>query len=414
MRRVVITGMGTVNPTGLSVDESFNNIINGFNGIDYIKSFDTSNLKVRIAGELKNFNLEDHFTRSDIRRNDRVILYGLLAAKEAMEQANLVDFTFDPYRFGVYFTSGIGGLDTLAEEITVTANKGPSRISPFFIPKAIINMVGGAISIKYGMKGPNTPIVTACSASTNSIGEAFRNIKHGYIDVAITGGSESPINEIGVGGFASIKALSTTDDPNRASIPFDAERNGFVMGEGSGALILEEYEHAKKRGATIFAEIVGYGTTGDAFHITAPDESAEPITKAIELALKEGNVDYTKIVYINAHGTSTLLNDQVETLGIKKAFKEHAKNINISSTKSMTGHTLGAAGAIESIFAIKAIQTSTVPPTLNLLKPDPQLDLNYTPNKAVKRNVNYSMNMNLGFGGHNAVLVFKKVEDKND
>src|SRR5690554_1768445 len=308
----------------------------------------------------------------------------------------------------------LGGLDTLESEISVRATKGPNRMSPFFIPKAIINMVGGAISIKYGLKGPNTPIVTACSASTNSIGEAFRNIKHGYIDVAITGGSEAPINEIGVGGFASIKALSTTDDPNRASIPFDAERNGFVMGEGSGALILEEYEHAKKRGATIFAEIVGYGTTGDAFHITAPDESAEPITKAIELALKEGNVDYTKIDRSEEHGTSTLLSDQVETLGIKKAFKEHAKNINISSTKSMTGHTLGAAGAIESIFAIKAIQTSTVPPTLNLLKPDPQLDLNYTPNKAVKRNINYSMNMNLGFGGHNAVLVFKKVEDKND
>lgn len=410
MRRVVVTGLGTINALGLNVDETFKNAINGVNGIDYIKGFDTSRIKVNIAGELKNFNLEDHFDRSEIRRNDRVILYGLLAADEAFKQSKIMDTNFDPYRFGVYFTSGIGGLDTLESEISVRATKGPNRMSPFFIPKAIINMVGGAISIKYGLKGPNTPIVTACSASTNSIGEAFRNIKHGYIDIAIAGGAEAPLSETGIGGFAAIKALSTTDDPNRASIPFDKERNGFVMGEGSGALILEEYEHAKKRGANIIAEIVGYGTTGDAFHITAPDETAEPIAKAIEFALKEANINYNEVDYINAHGTSTLLNDKTETLGIKKVFKDHAKNINISSTKSMTGHTLGAAGAIESIFAIKATKEDIIPPTLNLNIPDPELDLNYTPNKAVKRTVNYSVNMNLGFGGHNAVLIFKKAE----
>lgn len=410
MRRVVVTGLGTINALGLNVDETFKNAINGVNGIDYIKGFDTSRIKVNIAGELKNFNLEDHFDRSEIRRNDRVILYGLLAADEAFKQSKIMDTNFDPYRFGVYFTSGIGGLDTLESEISVRATKGPNRMSPFFIPKAIINMVGGAISIKYGLKGPNTPIVTACSASTNSIGEAFRNIKHGYIDIAIAGGAEAPLSETGIGVFAAIKALSTTDDPNRASIPFDKERNGFVMGEGSGALILEEYEHAKKRGANIIAEIVGYGTTGDAFHITAPDETAEPIAKAIEFALKEANINYNEVDYINAHGTSTLLNDKTETLGIKKAFKDHAKNINISSTKSMTGHTLGAAGAIESIFAIKATKEDIIPPTLNLNIPDPELDLNYTPNKAVKRTVNYSVNMNLGFGGHNAVLIFKKAE----
>lgn len=409
MRRVVVTGLGTINPVGLSVNEAFENIKKGYNGIDFIKSFDASKVKINVAAELKNFDLESYFDRAEIRRNDRVILYGLIAAEEAMKQAGLIEYPFDPYKFGVYFTSGIGGLDTLSEEIGKSVTVGPNRISPFFIPKAIVNMVGGAISIKYGLKGPNTPIVTACSASTNSIGEAFRNIKHGYIDLAIAGGSESPISEVGVGGFAAIRALSTSNDPNRASIPFDADRSGFVMGEGSGALILEEYEHAKKRGAKIIAELVGYGTTGDAFHITAPDETAEPISKAIEFALNEAGVNPTVVDYINAHGTSTILNDRVETLGIKKAFKDHAKNINISSTKSMTGHMLGAAGAVESIFAIKAIEENIVPPTINLLNPDPELDLNYTPNKAVERTINYAINMNLGFGGHNAVLLFKKV-----
>src|SRR5690554_1315536 len=410
MRRVVITGMGSINPLGHNVKETFTNMVNGVNGIDKIKNFDTTGFKATLAGEVKNINFEDYFDLKDIKRQDKVNLFGLIAASEAMTQAGLDKGGFDPYRFGVFVTSGIGGLDTFYGEIETAVTKGPSRVSPFFIPKTIINMTGGAISIKYNLKGPNIPVVTACSASTNSIGEAFRNIKHGYIDLAIAGGSEAPLSETGIGGFAAIKALSTTDDPNRASIPFDRERNGFVMGEGSGALILEEYEHAKKRGANIIAEIVGYGTTGDAFHITAPDETAEPIAKAIEFALKEANINYNEVDYINAHGTSTLLNDKTETLGIKKAFKDHAKNINISSTKSMTGHTLGAAGAIESIFAIKATKEDIIPPTLNLNIPDPELDLNYTPNKAVKRTVNYSVNMNLGFGGHNAVLIFKKAE----
>lgn len=413
MNRVVITGLGTINPLGNNVEDSFKNIKKGVNGIDKIKSFDASDFKVSLAAELKNFKLEDHFTKSEIRRNDKVTLYGLLAAKEAMENSNLIDFNFDPYRFGVYFTSGIGGLITLDEEITNKVNKGANRISPFFIPKSITNITGAQISIKYGLKGPNTPIVTACSASTNSIGEAYRNIKHGYIDLAIAGGSEAAIEEVGIGGFQSLRALSTETDKNKASIPFDKERNGFVMGEGAGALILESLEHAKKRGANIIAEIVGYGTTGDAYHITAPDETAEGIKHAILFALKEANINKEKIDYINAHGTSTVLNDKTETLGIKNAFKEHAYNLNISSSKSMIGHTLGAAGAIESIITIKSINENICPPTINLNNKDEELDLNYTPNKAFEKEVNYGMTMNLGFGGHNAVLIYKKYGDEN-
>lgn len=415
MRRVVITGYGTINALGLNVDESFNNLVKGVNGIDKIKSFDTSDLRVSLAAEIKNFDLNDYFSPNEIRRNDKVTLYGLLAAKEAMENSGLLNYNFEPYKFGVYFTSGIGGLITLDEEITKKAKRGANRISPFFIPKSISNITGAQISIKYGLKGPNTPIVTACSASTNSIGEAFRNIKHGYIDLAIAGGSEAAIEEVGIGGFQSLRALSTETDKNKASIPFDKERNGFVMGEGSGALILEEYEHAKKRGANIIAEIVGYGTTGDAHHITAPDESADSIKQAILNAINEANIKPEDIGYINAHGTSTVLNDKTETLGIKKAFDKHAYNLNISSNKSMIGHTLGAAGAIESIFTINAIKNNICPPTINLNNVDPNLDLNYTPNKAVKRDLKYGLTMNLGFGGHNAVLIYKKYEgDNND
>ena len=408
MNRVVITGMGTINALGLNVKESMDNIIKGDNGIDKITRFDATDFKVRVAAELKNFNLEDYFSKQEIRRNDRVTLYGLIAADEAIKMSGINQGDFDPYRFGVYFTSGIGGMETLEEEIINSSIKGASRISPFFIPKAITNITGAAISIKHGLKGPNTPIVTACSASTNSIGEAFRNIKHGYLDLAIAGGAEAAITKVGIGGFQSLRALSTTADVNRASIPFDKERSGFVMGEGSGALILENYDHAIKRGATIYGEIIGYGTTGDAHHITAPDESGETIAKAIEFALNEAGLNYTDIDYINAHGTSTELNDLTETTGIKKAFKEHAYNLNISSTKSMIGHTLGAAGAIESIVTLKALELDLCPPTINIKEVDPSLDLNYTINKTVYKNVNYALTMNLGFGGHNAVLIYKK------
>ncbi|MCR1809169.1 beta-ketoacyl-ACP synthase II [Haploplasma modicum] len=408
MRRVVVTGLGTINGLGNNVNETFTKMINGENGIDFITYFDTTDFKVKLASEIKNLNLEDYLDKGEIRRLDRVTQYGLIAADEAIKDSNLTEF--DPYRYGVFFTSGIGGLNTFYEEIEVAVTKGPNRVSPFFVPKTIINMTGGAISIKYGLKGPNIPVVSACAASTNAIGEAFRNIKHGYIDFAITGGAEASINQIGIAGFSAIKALNTTEDKNRASIPFDLERTGFVMGEGAAALVLEEYEHAKKRGAKIYAEIVGYGSTGDAHHMTAPDPEAEAIARAITLAADEAKINLDQIDYINAHGTSTILNDRTETFGIKKAFKDHAYKVNISSTKSMTGHALGAAGALESIAVIKALENNIVPPTINLNVSDPECDLNYTPNVAVKKELNYGLNMNLGFGGHNAVLIFKKGE----
>lgn len=414
MRRVVITGMGTINPLAHNQKETFQKMVAGVNGIDFIKNFDTTDFKAKLAGEIKDLNLEDYFDPREIRRQDKVTLYGLIAAEEAYKQAGFKENSYDPYKFGVFFSSGIGGLNTFYEEIKTSLTKGPSRVSPFFIPKTIVNITGGAISIKYGLKGPNLPIVTACSASTNAIGEAFRNIKHGYIDLALAGGSEASVNEIGIAGFQAIKAINLTEDVNRASIPFDKERNGFIMAEGAGAIILEEYNHAIKRGANILGEIVGYGTTADAFHITAPDESGEAISKAITFALEEGNVSKEKIGYINAHGTSTYLNDKTETTGIKKAFGELAYDINISSTKSMTGHTLGAAGAIEAIATINTLKTGLIPPTINYLVKDPECDLNYTPNKSVQRSLDYAMSMNLGFGGHNAVLLFKKVDELNE
>lgn len=409
MRRVVITGLGTINPLGHTVEETFTNMINGVNGIDIIKYFNPERIKVKIAGEIKNLDFEKYFDKREIKRNDRVNLYGIIAADEAMKHANFNENDFDSWRFGVYVSSGIGGMDTLYEEITVAADKGPSRVSPFFVPKTIVNMTGGLISIKHGLQGPNIPMVTACSASTNAIGEAFRSIKHGYMDLALAGGSEAPISEIGVSAFSSIRALNQTLDINRASTPFDKDRQGFVLAEGSAVLVLEEYEHAKKRGANILAEIVGYGTTADAHHITAPLEDASGITRAINNAISEANIKPEAIDYINAHGTSTPLNDKIETLGIKKALKNHAYNVNISSTKSMTGHALGAAGAIESVTCVKVIETGIIPPTINYQTKDPDCDLNYTPNKAVTKNVNYAMNINIGFGGHNAVLIFKKV-----
>lgn len=407
-RRVVITGMGTINPVGNSVDESFDAIISGKNGLGPITYFDTEKVKISIAGELKNINFEDYLDKKEIKRSDKVMILGTIAAMQAYKDSGLKDIDYDPYRFGTFVTSGIGGLDTMEKDISIKALRGADRISPFFIPNSIVNMVGGMISIKFQVKGPNIPIVTACSAATNAIGEAFRNIRDGYLDLAFAGGSEASINETGIGGFAALKALSTETDPNKASRPFDKERSGFVMGEGSGVLILESLESAQKRGAKIYAEIVGYGSTSDAFHMTAPDNAADGLTKAIELTLEDAKVSPTDVGYINAHGTSTLLNDKIETLGIKRAFKEHAYDLNVSSTKGATGHMLGATGAVESIFCIKALQTGLIPPTINYSNVDPECDLNYTVNKAVKRDINYAMNINVGFGGQNAVVLYKK------
>lgn len=407
-RRVVITGMGTINPVGNSVGESFDAIISGKNGLGPITYFDTEKVKISIAAELKNINFEDYLDKKEIKRSDKVMILGTIAAMQAYQDSGLKDTDYDPYRFGTFVTSGIGGLDTMEKDISVKALRGADRISPFFIPNSIVNMVGGMISIKFQVKGPNIPIVTACSAATNAIGEAFRNIRDGYLDLAFAGGAEASINETGIGGFAALKALSTETDPNKASRPFDKERSGFVMGEGSGVLILESLESAQKRGAKIYAEIVGYGSTSDAFHMTAPDNAADGLTKAIELTLEDAKVSPTDVGYINAHGTSTLLNDKIETLGIKRAFKEHAYDLNVSSTKGATGHMLGATGAVESIFCIKALQTGLIPPTINYSNVDPECDLNYTVNKAVKRDINYAMNINVGFGGQNAVVLYKK------
>jgi 3-oxoacyl-[acyl-carrier-protein] synthase II len=409
-RRVVITGLGALSPVGNTVEETFMNLVNGVGGIDYITLFDTANSKVKIAGELKNIDFEQYLDKKDIKRSDRIMVIGTIAAMQAYEDAKLKPEDYNPYRFGIYVTSGIGGLSTLEEGISNKALRGPDRVSPFFIPNSIVNMVGGMISMKFKVKGPNIPVVTACSAATNSIGEAFRAIRDGYIDLAFAGGSEASINETGIAGFSSLKALSTTEDPKVASRPFDKERNGFIMGEGSGVLILESYDSAIARGAKIYAEIVGYGSTSDAFHMTAPDDEAEGLTEAIRVALADGNVDLKKVGYINAHGTSTTLNDKIETLGIKKAFGDHAYKLNISSTKGATGHMLGATGAVESIVCVKALQTSLIPPTINYQTPDPDCDLNYTVNKAVTRSLEYAVNINVGFGGQNAVLVFKKYE----
>ncbi|MGD9910164.1 MAG: beta-ketoacyl-ACP synthase II [Candidatus Izemoplasmatales bacterium] len=410
-RRVVVTGMGAVTPIGNDVSSLWQNAINGKNGIAPITLFDVSNMKVKIAGEVKNLVIEDYLEPKEARRLDRTISLGLIAAMEAYNDSNLANAVFDHDRFGTFVSSGIGGLWTINEEARKAHEKGPDRISPFFIPNAIVNLVGGHIAIKYQAKGPALPVVTACSSATNSIGEAFRYIRDGYIEVAFAGGAEAPINELGVGGFTSMKALNFSNNPDEASIPFDKRRSGFVIAEGAGVLILEEYEHALARKAKIYAEIVGYSTTCDAFHMTQPDETAYGITKCMENALEDAHITYKDIQYINPHGTSTYYNDKFETLGLKNVFKEHAPNLFIGATKSMHGHSLGAVGGIEAILTVKALEEGIVPPTINYVEPDPDCDLFYVPNQAVKADLVYGMSNGLGFGGQNASIIFKKWED---
>lgn len=407
-KRVVVTGLGALTPIGNNASEMFEAAINGKNGIDFIKQFDASKLKVKIAGEIKNLEIEKYIDKKEANRLDKVIVYGLIASHLAYFDAKLDEAKIDPDSFGVFVTSGIGGIQTIYEEAKKAFEKGGDRVSPFFVPNAIINLVGGNIAIRFQAKGPNIPIVTACSSSTNAIGEAFRYIRDGYINLAFAGGAEAAINEIGIGGFTSMRALNTSNDINSASIPFDKRRSGFVLAEGAGVIILEEYEHALKRGAKIYAEIVGYGTTCDAYHIAAPDESAEGITKCMINALKDANISPNVIDYLNPHGTSTVYNDKLETLAIKKVFQEHANKISISATKSMTGHALGAAGGIEAIITVLAINNDIVPPTINYLEQDEDCDLDYTPNQAKKRIINYGLSNSLGFGGQNATIIFKK------
>ena len=410
-RRVVITGMGLVTPVGNNVNEFWESIKAGKHGIAPITHFDTSDSKIKIAAELKNFEPETVIDKKEIRRLEPFSVYALYAAQEAVDNSGLDLDKIDKHRFGTIVGSGMGGIGMIEDQMVKMVEKGPGRLAPLFIPSVISNIASGHVAIRFGARGICETTVTACATSTSCIGMAFRNIKHGYEDVILAGGAESTITKAGIGGFAALKALSSTEDVNRASIPFDKERNGFVMGEGAGVLVLEELEHAKKRGAKILAEIVGYGATCDAYHMTAPLEDGDGASRAMINAMKEGNVNPSEVTYINAHGTSTQANDVAETKAIKKVFGEHAKNISISSTKSMTGHLLGATGAVEAIASVLALQNNFAPPTANYKVPDPECDLDYTPNVGKEREMKYAISNTLGFGGHNAVLCLKKWEE---
>jgi 3-oxoacyl-[acyl-carrier-protein] synthase II len=411
LKRVVITGLGPVTPIGIGKEEYWDSLIAGKSGVSYITRFDTENFPTKIAAEIKNFTPEDYIDKRELRRMDRFTQYALVATFLALKDGKISLENEDKERIGVVLGSGIGGMETLEMEHLKLLEKGPRRVSPVFIPMMISNMASGQISIYYGLKGPSMVITTACASGTHAIGEAFRMIQRGICDLIITGGSEAAITPIALAGFSSMKALSTrNEEPSKASRPFDKDRDGFVMGEGAGILILEELEHAIKRGARIYAELVGYGATSDAYHMTAPDPLADGAKRAMELALKDGNVDYHQVDYINAHGTSTHYNDKLETLAIKELFKEHAYKLNISSTKSMTGHLLGAAGGIEAIATTLAISEGKIPPTINYETPDEECDLNYTPNKFVEKEITYAMSNSLGFGGHNATILLKKWE----
>lgn len=408
-RRVVVTGMGVVSPVGSDMQTAWSNLTAGYNGIGPITCFDTTNYKAKLAAQVRDFDPLGCMDRSETLRSDKFAQYAMGAAVQAVEESGVIG-TLPPERVAVYFGSGIGGLNTLSTEIGKLESRGPHRVSPLCIPMMIANMAAGMIAIRYNCKGAALPAVTACASGSNAIGEALRVIRHGYADAVITGGAEASIVPVGVAGFVNMKALSTAEDPNAASLPFDARRSGFVIGEGAAALVLEEYEHAKARGAKIYGEVCGYGSTCDAHHITAPDPEAEGGTRAMKQALEEAGYTGTEAVYVNAHGTGTPLNDVGETLAIKKALgEEHAKKALISSTKSMTGHMLGAAGAIEAIVCLKVLETGIVPPTINLLEPDPRCDLNYVPNVAAEANIDLCVSNSLGFGGHNACLAFRKV-----
>lgn len=409
-RRCVITGMGAVTPLGNTVDEFWNGLKNGVCGIDYIKKFDTSDYKVKIAAEIKDFDPTKYIEKKELKRNDLVSIFGIAAAAQAVENSGINMDEIDAYRFGVIVGSGIGGLMTIEEQAKRFHEKGCAKISPLFIPMSISNMVAGAISMKFGAKGVCENIVTACTTGANCIGEAFRYIKHGYADLILAGGAEASITGMGVAGFTNLTALSTNPDPKDACKPFDKNRDGFVMGDGSGILMLEELEHAKKRGAKIYAEIVGYGATGDAYHMTAPAPGGEGAARAMKLAMSEAGIEPSDIDYINAHGTSTGPNDVCETQAIKTALGDYAYKTAVSSTKSMTGHLLGAAGGVEAIACIKAIENGFIPPTINYSEKDEDCDLDYVPNTGRPADIRYALSNSLGFGGHNGVLCFKKWE----
>ena len=401
-RRVVVTGMGAVSPVGNDVQTSWENLISGVHGIGPITRFDTTEYKAKLAAEVKDFDARKYMEKAETLRSDLYAQYGMGAACQAVEESGVLG-TVDPERFAVYFGTGIGGINTFSREYKKLLDRGPSRVSPYFIPMLIANMGAGMIAIRFNCQGPALPAVTACASGSNAIGEAVRAIRHGYADVVISGGAEASINECGVAGFVNMQALSVSEDPDAASLPFDKRRAGFIIGEGAAAVVLEEYEHAVKRGAKIYGEVCGYGST-------APLPDAAGGARAMKQALEEAGYTGEERLYINAHGTGTPLNDAGETIAVKTALGgEKARQAYVSSTKSMTGHMLGAAGAMEAVVCLKVLETGIIPPTLNLLEPDPACDLNYVPNQAVKAEVDLCLSNSLGFGGHNACLAFRKV-----
>lgn len=408
-KRVVITGLGCVTPIGTGKDKFWENIKNGICGIDKITRFDSSSFQTQIAGEVKGFNPEDYINKKELKRMDRFSHFAIASASLAVKDANLDLHLLDKERIGVIIGSGIGGVETIEEQHKILLEKGNKRVSPFFVPMMISNMAAGQVSIMLGAKGPNTNVSTACASGSHAIGDAFKIVQRGDATIMVAGGSEAGITPLSFAGFCNMKAMSTRNDsPKTASRPFDKDRDGFVMGEGAGVVILEELEHALKRGAKIYAEVVGYGLTADAHHMTTPSENGEGASRAINMAIKDGNIPLSEVDYINAHGTSTYYNDKFETMAIKDVFKEHAYNLCVSSTKSMTGHLLGAAGAIEAIVCAMSIYDEYVPPTINVENVDEELDLDYVINKGRKKNVRYALSNSLGFGGHNATLAFKK------
>ena len=412
MRRVVITGIGVISPVGSDVDTFWQNITAGKHGITPIDNLDTSDLDVKLAATVRDFDPVGRgwLEKRELRRNDRYCQFAIGAAKMALADCGSDLSDLDPYRVGVIVGSGIGGMETFEETATKMIEKGPGKVSVFFIPMMISNMAAGNISIATGFKGANYAPVTACATSAHAVGEAFHRIKDGYLDACVAGGAESAITRLAIAGFNNMGALSRSTDPDRASIPFDKERDGFVMGEGAGILILEELEHAKARGAKIYAEIVGYGATGDAYHITSASPTGEAAAKAMELAFTEAGLTAADVDYINAHGTSTPINERYETIAIKKALGEHAASVAVSSTKSMTGHMLGAAGAVEAIVSALALRDGIIPPTVGYKVPDEDCDLDCVPNEARKAPIKVALSNSLGFGGHNATLCLKKYE----
>lgn len=408
MRRVVVTGMGAITPVGNDIDTMWANMLAGVNGVEKITSFDTSDLKVHLAGTVKNFEPEKYIEKRELRKLDIYCQYAIAAAQQAVDDSGILG-NINEERFGVYIGAGIGGLHSFVNNVTALNEGGPRKVSPFFIPMMIGNIATGNVAIRFKAKGVSLSVMSACATGTHSIGEAFHAIKDGYADAIIAGGTEAVIAPLTIAGFQNMKALSTNEDPETASRPFDKNRDGFVMGEGAGMLVLEEYEHAKARGAKIYAEFAGYGNTCDAHHVTAPDPEGAGLARAIKIAMAEAGTTDDDQLYINAHGTSTHLNDLTETMAFKSALGEKAYDANISSTKSMTGHMLGATGAIEAIVSVLTLRDGMIPPTIHLNEQDEELDLNYTPNKSVKRDVTVAASTNLGFGGHDACVVFKKI-----